>query len=214
MLRTSPVCKALCAHPIHVQTLKLEQYEAEKAAKLEQAKAAISLIENDPSSNWRVNAKMNERYGEPEATAYLRSIKPATPLNYPYEDLKATLSVGCDPGFYVKTYIIFNKPANLGSISYDEDGDRYQYVELKFDDKVVSGKLFHRNGHRAVHVYVEPNPWTAKRFDMPAMLSKHSKLSMYISWYGGGSYFDFPLEGAARAMEQMQSVCNPKLEQS
>ncbi|GEM_PF-758114 len=148
---------------------------------------------------WEVFIFKDEKAGKKTGVAISPLIAPTDSMGSPYSDIEAALGVGYD-GKYEWVCISFIQPPKL---SGTELGDENEYdiisTRIKWDDVVETTELIYLWGSNLLCFIEVSEEVISKIINSDTML-------LELNWYGEGKvYFQFPLVGAAEAINEIHN---------
>ena len=151
----------------------------------------IPVLEAKQTS-WKTSISVDEMTGKKSAYAYSPEVGPTKQMNWPYQDVKASLVVGYD-GKDEWVYIGFTEVPNLNTT-----GSGFG-TRVKWDETIENETLVQKPGERFIHFHGD-------RFAIPKIENCNSVL-VELPWYGNGKvYFKFPLNGSSAALKQIRNM--------
>lgn len=149
------------------------------------------LLQTTPSfAIWETSTLINPMTEKKTAYAYSNWTYPVTQMAWPYNDIKAILTIGYD-GIDQWVYIAFAKMPNI---------QNKQQLLIKWDNDIKNIKkvsFLHTSGEKALH-FCNDNIIIKK-------ISESNTLMVGMKWYGHGTiYFNFSLAGSATAINKMK----------
>ncbi len=145
-------------------------------------------------TEWTVTVSKDVMTEEETWYASSPNVTSTEPMGFPYEGTKAALVLGYD-GKDEWVYIWFSQSPNLLDTKI---GDGYNIIStrIKWDDEIETTKLTQEWGSKFLH-FTEDEEVVSKIINSDTML-------LELNWYGEGKvYFQFPLEGAAEAIDEI-----------
>jgi predicted nucleic acid-binding Zn-ribbon protein len=149
-------------------------------------------------TKWTVSVSTDEMTGEETWYALSPEVSPTEPIDLPSEDIKAVLSVGYD-GENEWVCIWFNYDVRI-YLNDAEYGGEYYIINtrIRWDDKVEDIQLY-IDWKRQDNILNFP---TDK--DYVSKIIESNMMVLELDWLGEGNvYFQFPLEGAAEAIDEI-----------
>lgn len=145
------------------------------------------------SQTWRTSAKVDPIDGVSRAWAHSDSTAPREKMGFPYHDVTAGISFGCEPGSEW-AYITFHGGLN-------PEGWETIKARVRFDDGPPDQATFyHKHGSDSLHfVY---SSWATEKF------LAHDHMLLELKWYSEGPvFFDFDLTGAGNGIRSARAKC-------
>ena len=145
---------------------------------------------------WRVSRGSTDRMTG--AVTWLAESPYADPdrrMAPPYNDTRARLFFRCRSGedFFRSFAVLFTDEPNLTTFWGDEG-----YPRIRWDSEVIRMDMT-RFGHLVAFIDDD----AAER-----RIRRHNKMLLELHWYGNGAvYFEFPLAGAANAIDDARQQC-------
>lgn len=152
-------------------------------------------------AKWDTTTDVDKMTDKKSAYATSSYISSSDPMNFPYNNIKSFIGVGCTETSSW-AYIGFSDSPNLINTKTERG---YSVIEsrIKFDDKVEETTLRQDWGSKFIH-FID-------REDIINKVKESKKLLLELNWYGNGlTYFEFNLEGANEAINSIYDSCGYK----
>lgn len=150
------------------------------------------------SDQWRTSSSTDEMTGDVQAFAFSKPVEPTRKMNFPYADVTATLSFGCDSDSEW-LYIGFSESPNLLDTK-TEDGYYTVYPRIKFDGTLSQQRFSQEWGSRYLHFRQDER-------NIPKVMNSNTFM-LELNWHGSGKrLFNFSLSGSADAIQKARSIC-------
>jgi len=150
------------------------------------------------ASSWSTSISKDEMTGKSSAYANSVSVQPTKIMDFPYNDVKAWLGVGCD-GKDEWAYIGFTTAPNLNG-SDIRDGYNHIDTRIKVGNKVESVSLTQGWGSKALHFDYDKK--------IINEMKKANSILLELNWHGNNPvYFKFPLDGSSKALHEIEKEC-------
>ena len=148
---------------------------------------------------WGNTQSKDEMTGKRSSYATSPTVGPNAPMDFPYQDTKAWLGVGCDGGSEW-AYIGFSNSPNLNDTE-TEDGYNVIRTRFKWDDTVETDTLTQKWGAKFIHFQ-----------DYRSAISHIASASVAVlelDWHGQRPvHFEFSLRGSSSALARMRNECS------
>jgi len=150
--------------------------------------------------NWTIFKSVDEMTGKVTSYAILTNlVKPLESMDFPYEDLTATLVIECDS--QSKTVAI--SFSSIPTLTNTKLRGGYEELEtrVKFDNDIDTVSIIHGIGSYDL-VFESPE-------DILPKLVHSRTLLIELPWYREGDvYFKFKLKGLPKAIKKLNSIQN------
>ena len=149
-------------------------------------------------AEWRYIESADEMSGDGRAYIQSPNSFPTKKLQFPYSDLMAQMSIGCDKNTEWAYIWLNNPPIIIGGETFD--GYDVFRTRVKWDDDIVSETLIQEWGEKFLQFSDDK--------DAIRRIAKDSKMKLELDWYGIGKiYFNFSLADSSVALEKMRAFC-------
>lgn len=150
---------------------------------------------------WRTSASVDKMMGRRQVFASSPTVSATEKMEFPYHDVSAWLGVGCD-GKSEWAYIGFTEAPNLTNTETESGYNRIN-TRIKWDGAVESVELLQEWGASFLHFQTD--------HQIIKKMSTASSVLLELYWYGQNHpYFNFSLDGAAKAIAEMRVQCSGK----
>ena len=145
---------------------------------------------------WRSERGPADRMtGEVMWSALSPSVDPQDGMAFPYQDTRAQLHFWCRGQRPASVGVFFTNVPNLTAF-LGEQG----YPRMRWDDEIVRLEMTH---YARSQMVTFGDDLVAER-----RIRRHNVLLLELHWHGNGTvYFEFPLGGAARAIDDAREQC-------
>ena len=160
----------------------------------------MSYAESASSSGplWTTSFSKDEMTGEISAHAHSPSVYPTKRMQFPYDDARGWLGVGCDNDSEW-AYFGFNESPN---ITDDDTKSGYNSIRtrVKWDDSIETTTLTQTWGARFLH-FSDDRAAIQK-------IATGSEVLLELNWHGQPrTYFKFSLNGSSEALQEIRAKC-------
>lgn len=183
----------LSLRPSNVNYLDKVNFYAGKIDEKEKQKAIGKL------PKWSTSTGKDKMTDEQRFFAFSPSVVSVEPMNFPYNDVRSSIAVGCDSGNESWSYLTFSKQPNLTNTT-NHSGFVKVDLRLKFDDQVESMEFIQTWGDKAL--YVEDSSLFIER------IKTANKLLIELNWHGqSGVYYEYTLRNAKASIDEISTKC-------
>lgn len=151
------------------------------------------------ASTWYTESKVDEMSGTSIHYAFSPSTSTTRTLNFPYDDLKSWVYVGCAKGYHWITFGFSHAP----NLTNDKTRDGFNLIDsrVKFDNDIKYTSFKQNWGDKFLKVELFKEP-------MMKGLRNSSELLLELEWYGlGAIYFKYDLDNANVAISDVLDKC-------
>ena len=153
---------------------------------------------NSASAQWKTSKNVDKMTGTGSSYAHSPSVNSDPAMDFPYNNVRAWLGVGCDENSEW-AYIGLNESPNLTDTKTQDGYDRIK-TRIKWDDLVKEVELTQKWGDNFLS-------FTNDGYDIAKIQSSNTVL-LELKWYGEGDvYFEFPLNGSSKAINKIRREC-------
>ncbi|MGO3346051.1 MAG: zinc ribbon domain-containing protein [Marinomonas sp.] len=152
-----------------------------------------------PKPSWNTTTSKDEMTGEFSAYAHSPMAYPSEKMSFPYSDVRSWMGIGCNSKSEW-VYFGFNTAPNL---TKNKTKDGYNLIEtrVRWDKNVESVVLTQDWGAKFIHFRNDTSV-------MSKIASSNSAL-LELQWHGQQPvYFDFTLNGSAKALSDIRALCS------
>jgi len=148
---------------------------------------------------WYVSNSIDEMEGTESWFAISSSVKPTKSMEWPYNDVTASLVVGYN-GEDIWVYVAFNKSPNLQN-DITKDGYNLIHTRIKWDESVENTTLTQEWNSKFIHFRDDQT--------IISKIEQSNTVLLELDWYGQGEvYFSFPLDGSEDAINEIYDAFN------
>ena len=156
-------------------------------------------VETPKIPTWRHSTSIDKMTGKLSAYASSPAIAASTNMSFPYNNVEATLSIGCDSESEW-TYISFNSAPNLANTK-TKDGYNLIATRIKWNNTIQEITLSQDWGAEFLH-------FRDAETVINNIASSNSAL-LELQWHGQQpTYFDFTLNGSTSALKAIRAECS------
>jgi hypothetical protein len=153
----------------------------------------------DFTPKWDVTSNVDRMSNAQQWFATSPDVGAMDPMSAPYTGTRAWMAVACDNTKSTWAYVGFSQSPNLTDTEL-HDGYSTIHTMMKWDSNAESVDLDQK--------------WGAKFLGFDSgdeaikLITHHKSAMLELSWYGSGSvYFQFPMDGADKAVQVIMSKC-------
>lgn len=149
--------------------------------------------------SWRHSTSSDEMTGEVQAFAFSPRTGATDPMNFPYRDVEAQLSVGCNAKSEW-AYFWFSTAPNLNNTD-TQDGWNLIKTRTKWDDEIVTTELTQDWGSQFLQFRGSDSAEISS-------IEANSTVLLELDWHGNDeTFFEFTLRGSSAALTEIRTVC-------
>ena len=147
---------------------------------------------------WTTSISKDEMTGKKRAYAHSDTTTPTRQMGFPYANVTARLTVGCnDKSEWA--YFNFTETPDLLDTSTEDGYDTFD-SRIKWDDLVSNVKMMQTWGASSIHF------WDYK--SAISKIAESNTVLLELNWYGEGrAYFKFSLSGSSSALAKIRRAC-------
>lgn len=149
-------------------------------------------------AQWGTTVRSDEMTGETSAYATSDWVSPRRQMRFPYGDVRAVMGVGCK-GSSEWVYIRFTTSPNIANAD-TQDGYNSIWTRVRWDDE--TGYMRFRQKWGGDSIQFQRSSRAIEK------IKASNSMLLELDWYGSGNvYFEFPLDGASKAIEEGRESC-------
>lgn len=158
----------------------------------------LASLSSGVFAQWNAAVTSDEMTGEISAYATSDWVSPRRQLPFPYGDLRAVLGVGCK-GSSEWAYIRFTTSPNIAN-SDTQDGYDSVRTRVRWDDETGYMRFVQKWGGNSIQFQ--------RSSRAIEKIKASNSMLLELDWYGlGDVYFEFPLDGASKAIAEGRETC-------
>lgn len=151
-----------------------------------------------PKSQWFESSSTGELTQDMSYFAVSARTSPVLEMNYPYNEITASIGFGCDKtGEWM--YVAFSEPPNIANTQTEDELHRF-ISRVSFDKDTEEYEVTQKFGERFIHFRDDAR--------LLQSLVASTSMSFEVDWHREGpARFKFPLAGSAEMINKIQGKC-------
>lgn len=173
----------------------------------------ILLAPGTVVAEWSTSISRDEMTGKVQAFATSDWVSPTKPMRFPYNDVRGIMGVGCkesdlsgtrsDGTTWTHTsywaYFKFTDAPNLTNVDVGDGYSTFR-TRVRWDDEIETVEM--RQTWGAPSIQFRSSTSAIEK------ISASSSVLLELQWHGSGKvYFEFPLNGSAKALAEAKQAC-------